>query len=360
VVARGRVYVTDAEIAGLKSRERVHCFDEATGKSLWVHSYDVPYADKGFIDANNKSGPAATPVVAGGKLYALGRCGRLLCFDAEAGEVLWQKDLDKEYPGKPLMCNASPLIDGDRLVVFVGAKPGACVVALDRSSGEEAWRALDETATHSSPIVITAGGVRQLILWTQESVTSLDPATGATHWRQRLLTNSDYVVSTPVARGDRLLIGGLMLKLDRDKPAASVLWPQSRAVAGRVLSNTSTPLLDGDNVFSAKSSGELACFDANTGEQVWEIRTVTDSKAGASIHLTPNGDSVLLYNDRGELIRARLSREQYKELGRVALLEPTYPFGSRKFAWSSPAYADGKVFVRSDTQLACYLLRAPP
>lgn len=360
IIANGRVYLTDAELIGLKSRERIHCFDEPTGKPLWDHAYDVDYVANNFIDANNKSGPAATPVVQAGKLYTLGRCGDLFCFDAITGEVLWRKNLQKEYPTKPLMCYASPLIDGELLIVFIGAKPGACVVAFDRNSGKQVWTALDETATNSSPIVVTAGGTRQLIVWTQESLTSLDPATGKTHWRQHLLTNSDYVVSTPVAQKNLLLIGGLMMKLDADKPAASVLWPKSRAVSVRVLSNTSTPLLDGDNVFSAKSSGELICIDAKTGEQLWETNKVTDLKSGASIHLTPNGDSVLLYNERGELIRASLSREGYQELGRVALLRPTSPFGGRNCAWSPPAYANHHIFVRSDTELLCYPLAAKP
>lgn len=360
VVAGGRVYLTDAELVGLRARERVHCLDERTGKPLWVHAQDVPYADRGFIDANNKSGPAATPIVQDGRLYSLGRCGQLFCLDAARGDVLWRRELDAEYPGRPLACNASPLIDGGLLVVFIGGKAGACVVAFDKGSGKEAWRALNDTATNSSPIVVTAGGRRQLVVWTQESVTSLDPATGTTHWRQPLATHSDYVVSTPVVRDDRLLVGGLMMKLDRGKPAAAVLWPKSRAVAGRVLSNTSTALLAGDCVFSARSSGELVCLDADTGEQVWETKKVTDAKTGASIHLTPAGDSVLLYNDRGELIRARLSRDGYEELGRVTLLEPTYPFGDRKRAWSAPAYANGHVFVRSDAQLASYCLAPQP
>ena len=356
VVAGGRVYLSDAEIVGLNSRERVHCFDETTGKSLWQHAYDVDYAARGFIDANNKSGPAATPIVRDGRLYTLGRCGAVCCFDAGTGEVLWRKDLAKQYPGGPLSCNASPLIEGDLLILFTGAKPGACVLALDRTSGRERWKALDESATNSSPIVVTAAGTRQLVVWTQESITSLDPATGRTYWRQRLATNSDYVVSTPVAQKNRLLIGGLMMELDETRPAATVLWPQSRAVAGRVLSNTSTPLLDGDAVYSARSTGQLACLDATTGEQLWETDKVTDLKGGASIQLTPNGTSVLLYTDRGQLIRARLSRAGYQELGRVTLLEPTYPFGGRNCAWAAPAYANRHVFVRTDAELASFPL----
>src|SRR5207244_1013572 len=160
-----------------------------------------------------------------------------------------------------------------------------------------------------------------------------DPAVGATYWRQQLLTSSDYAVSTPVFYKDRLLIGGLMFQLDSDKPAAAVLWPESKVASRRIFSHTSTALFRGDHLFSAKSSGELICLEASTGKQVWETSKVTGLKNGASIHLTANGDSVLLYTDKGELIRARLTSQGYKEISRVALLEPTFPFAGRKVTW---------------------------
>ncbi|MBI3465822.1 MAG: PQQ-binding-like beta-propeller repeat protein [Planctomycetes bacterium] len=361
VVVQGGVYVTDAELVRSKARERVHCFEEATGKPRWSYAYDVNYPDwalesfdKGFL------GPVATPIVRDGKVYALGFLGHLCCLDAAKGDVLWRKDLPKAYPAKELHCHASPLIEGDLLIVFVGAKPAATLIAFDRNTGQEVWKALDESATSSSPIMITAGGGRQLIVWTQESVTSLDPATGKTHWRQRLLTSADYVVSTPVCHKDLLLLGGLMMKLDPDKPAASVLWPATRAASRRILSHTSTALFRGDHLYSAKSFGELVCIEASTGKQVWETDKVTEVRNGASIHLTANGHCVFLYNERGELIRAQLTPEGYQELGRVALLEPTYAFGGRKVAWAPPAYANRRVFVRSDKELICASLAAQP
>src|SRR5206468_9965219 len=138
---------------------------------------------------------------------------------------------------------------------------------------------------------------------------------------QRLITSSDYAISTPVFHKDRLLIGGLMLQLFSDKLAATVLWPASKAPARRIISNTSTALFRGDHLFSAKSSGELVCVEASTGKPVWQTDKVTDLINGASIHLTANGDSVLLYTDKGELIRASLTAQGYKEISRVALLE---------------------------------------
>ena len=207
--------------------------------------------------------------------------------------------------------------------------------------------------------MISSGGKRQLIVWTQESVTSLDPVTGTTYWRQRLLTSSDYAVSTPVYQDGRLLIGGLMFQLDSDKPAVTVLWPASKAPARRIFSHTSTALFLGDHLYSAKSSGELICVEASTGRQIWESDKVTALKSGASIHLTPNGNSVLLYTDKGELIRAQLTPEGYEEISRVAVLAPTFPFAGRNVAWSAPAYANRQIFARNGKELICASLAEP-
>jgi len=365
VVAQGRVYLTDCDAALPKAKERVLCFDEATGKPLWDYSTDVTYAkDTYYVDKNGRptmpgQTPTSTPIVNSGKFYSVGMPGNLICLDALKGELIWKKDLAKEYQLGEFPCpKASPLIEKDLLIVFIGGKPGACLVALDKNSGKEVWRALNDTLTHSSPIVITAGGKRQLIVWTNEAISSLDPATGKVYWREKLLTSADYVISTPVFRDNLLLIGGLMLKLDPEKPAASVLWPNTKAVSRRILSNTSTALLRHGYVFSAKSNGQFVCLEATTGKQVWETDKVTDLKGGASIHPTLNGDSVFLYTERGELILAKLSSKGYQEISRTRLMEPTYPFGGRNVAWSPPAYANVCIFARSDKELICISLAA--
>ena len=69
---------------------------------------------------------------------------------------------------------------------------------------------------------------------------------------------------------------------------------------------------------------------------------------------------MLLFNDQGELIRARLTAQGYHEISRVALVEPTYPFGGRKVVWSAPAYANRHVFARNDKELICASLAAKP
>ena len=359
VVARGRVYLTDVELKKPKAKERVLCFDEAGGKLLWTHQYAVDYPQWAFEPS--AGGPRATPIVRDGKLFTLGNLGHLFCLDAATGKVVWKKDLAKEYEVKEFTgITGSPLIEDELLILNICGKPAACVVAFNRNSGKEAWRALDDSFTYSSPVVITAGGQKQLIVWTQEAVTSLNPKTGRTSWREQLRTSGDMAVSTPVFSNPWLLIAGVMLKLDPNKPGASFVWPESRAPTRRVLSNTSTPLLQGDYVYSAKISGELVCLEAATGKDLWQTNKVTSANNGSSIHLTPNGNSVLLSTDQGNLIRARLTPKGYEELSRTHLIDPIYPYNGRNVVWPPPAYANGHVFVRNDKELICASLAAKP
>jgi outer membrane protein assembly factor BamB len=247
-----RVFVTGSELAKPKAHERVQAFDAQKGQELWKYAYEVRYPEAAF-DEKYPRGPIATPIVENGRIYVLGASGYVHSLDAFNGSVIWRKDLQQEYPGSEVYPSPSPLIEGELLILLVGAKPGASVVALNKNTGRLVWKALDEGPTASSPIIVTAGGVRQLIVWTDRSVTALAPATGKILWREPLNTTQDAAVSTPVYHDGYLLIGGLMMRLDADKPAAVVLWPKSRATARRVFSDTSTALFRDDFVYSAKS-----------------------------------------------------------------------------------------------------------
>lgn len=353
VIMQEQVYLTDVELRRQSNAvERVLCFDESNGKLIWKHEYAVAYPAWAFT--TNNTGPRATPIVAAGKLYTLGAMGDLFCFQSVSGRVIWQKSLAKEYQVKEFTgITASPLIDDKLLILYICGKPAATVVALNKDSGHEVWRALDDSFTYSSPIILVAGGCKQLVVWTQEAVTSLNPSTGATWWREQIRTAGDQAVATPVQQGNQLLVSGLMFELDPERPRASIRWPERKSPSARLLSNTSTPLLKGEYVFSARTSGELVCLDAKTGSQLWQTNSLTDSKNGSSLHLTECGEEVFIFTDRGDLITARLSGREYQEISRVHLLEPTSSLGAGSFAWVPPAYANKHVFARNDAELVC-------
>src|SRR2546422_3875034 len=270
VIAKGRVYVTDSLLDRPKVHGRVLCFEERTGKLLWTFSREkTNYPLWAFVPGQEPS-PNGTPVVHDGKVYATGpQAHNLYCLEAASGKLVWEKDLAHDYQiEETATISASPLVDGNRVILQVGGKPDACIVAFDTKSGKEIWRSLNETAGQSSPIIIKAGGRRQLIVWTTQSLSSLDPATGKLFWREAFAAGNSAAVATPAFSDNRLLVSGLMLKVDENKPAASVLWPESSTPTRRILSGTSTPLLQGNYVYSLNQAGNLVCLDAETGRQI--------------------------------------------------------------------------------------------
>jgi outer membrane protein assembly factor BamB len=295
--------------------------------------------------------------VADGKLYTFGCNGDAHCFAATTGEVLWHRDLGKDYGVVQMSPRASPLVDGANLILNAGGK-GACVIALDRLTGREVWKALDEHVANSTPAIVAAGGARQLIVWTGDSVSSLDPATGAVLWREPMKTSNNDDNATPVCVGDLLLVSGLMFRLDAGKPGAKVIWPENRGVTKRILTATSTPWLTGDCIYSVTTRGEFVCLDASTGRQIWATDKVTARKTGPCVHITPQGDGAFLYTDEGMLIRARLTPAGYEEVSRTKLIEPFYFFAGHHLAWAPPAYANRCVFVCNEQELICASLAA--
>jgi outer membrane protein assembly factor BamB len=356
VVAQGKVYVTDSLVTRTNARERVHCLDPATGKTIWIHPYDVVYSEYG-ADPDHPFGPVATPVVAGGKIYTYGRRSDLLCLDAVTGDALWRHALPKEYGTNEDLRgpNSSPIVESNLVIIVIAKSPQVSIVAFDKDSGRQVWEALDEIPSNTSPIVIDSTGRKQLIVWAYKSVAALDPATGRILWRQEIPIWGNYAVPTPVWKDDLLLLSGLMLKLNRDKPGASVLWPDELRPLTIYVSDTSTPLLEDGLVFSPTRKGELLCLDAITGKQLWQTNRVSESTSGASIHMTavPSIRSAFLFTDRGDLILSRLTAAGYQEFGRFHLLEPTADYGQRKMAWVPPAFSGQRVFARNDKELVC-------
>ena len=360
IIADGMLYLSDLIADKPIAHERVRGFDAGTGKQVWVTEHEATPPDW-FFTSDQMRGPGPTPIIHDGKVYAIGMFYVLTCLDARTGAVVWKRDLAADYHMPPTSLDASPLIDGDLVIVAIGGTPAAGVVALDRRTGKEVWKALAEAATWSSPVIISAGGTRQLIVWMRQSVTALNPTNGAVYWREPTVSGGTpgfAAVSTPVCRGNRLLVSGLMFQLDDTQPTAKVLWPDTASGTRRILSDTSTPLFQDDAIYSPRSGGSFVCLDAATGQERWQTNTVTELRQGACVHLTTNGGALFLFTDQGDLIQARLSPARYTELGRIHLIDPTSPLFHKKFVWAAPAFANRNIFVRNDRELRCFSLAA--
>ncbi len=364
-VAAGRVYVTSRQTEP-KQTETVHCFDFKTGDVVWTHTYDCQYSNIGYTD-----GPRASVGIDNGKAYALGAMGDLHCLDAATGKVLWHKNLDQVYSIRasrrmPVWgIAASPLIYKDLIILHIGGKD-ACVVALDKNSGEEKWKALRDRASYSAPILIQQGGKDVVVVWNGDSLAGLNPTTGATYWRYPFgPRNMPIGIATPIVHANKLFVtsfydGALMMKLDESEPDARKVWQRN----GRSERNTdalqsiiSTPLFLGEYIYGVDSYGELRCLEAATGDRLWESNKATPRDRWSNIHFVRQGDSnrVWLFNERGELIISELSPQGYKEISRAKLIEPTTGQNRRRggtgVTWSHPAYANRHVVIRNDKEI---------
>ena len=378
-VAGGRVFVLDyQETPGSRTmdgHERLVALDEETGDVSWTREWPAAYRNIHFKFA---IGPRATPTVDGDRVYVLGAAGMLSCFDTGTGDLVWRVDTAADYGVTvPVFgVSQSPLVEGGHLIALLGGEPDAMVVAFDKATGAEAWRAIETTSEpgYSSPIVITAGGVRQLIVWHAAAVTSLDPATGSVWWQHDFVVPSGLTIGTPVRSGRYLLVtqvenGGLMLALNADRPAARRLWAgenparTDRPPQGATLS---TPVVAGDALYGLSTYGEFRGLDAATGARLWSTGRLTPEERWANSYLVRNGDRWFVVNEDGELVLARFTPAGYEEIDRTHLLTPTTRtrggasgrWDDRAVLWAHPAFANRHVVARNDAEVVRLSLAA--
>ncbi len=359
-VADGRVYVTD-RLTSPAEVERVHCFDAATGKPIWSHSYECDYQGVEYRD-----GPRAAVTLNDGRAYSLGTMGHLFCFDAAKGAVLWSKNPKTDYEARVPVWGiaAAPLVEKNLLIVHIGGKGDACLIAFDKVTGQEKWRALSDRASYSAPIVIEQAGRRVVVCWTGDSVVGLDPMTGELYWRHpfkpvRMVIN----IATPVFHSGYLFFssfydGSFLLKVHPDKLAVEAVW-QRRGASERDTDSLhcciSTPVLLGDYIYGVDSYGELRCLNLLTGDRVWESPDAVPRDRWSNIHIVRHEDKIWMFNERGELIICTLSPEGFREISRTKIIEPTTGQLPQRggVCWAHPAFAYKRIYARNDRELIC-------
>lgn len=368
-VAQGRVFITDyvtadnvkvdnferAEFSGM---ERVLCLSEDSGEVLWKHEYPVRYL------VSYPAGPRCTPCVEEDRVYTLGAEGHLFCFHVADGRILWQKDLKETYQTKAALWgySAHPLIDGDRLLTLAGGE-GSHIVALDKLTGTEIWRASDSPETgYSPPTIIEYAGVRQLILLQPNAVVSLDADSGKQLWSVPYEASNGSIIMSPIRVGEYLYVAGynnrsLLLKLQSDRPGATEVWRDKRNVICPV---NVQPFVIDDVVYGMDQKGVLRAVQVPSGERLWESdESIGTRPAGSeTTFLVRHEDRFIMFNELGELLLAKLSPTGYEEIDRAKVIEPSNVAFGRKVVWSMPALANRRAYIRNDQEIICVDLAA--
>ena len=359
----------DRSIPAAAGDERVLCLDANTGSDVWEHTYDCPYR------IGYPSGPRTTPVVAGDRVFTLGAMGDLLCLDAKDGKVLWERHFLKDFglADPPTWGYAAhPLLDGQRLICLVGGTNSA-VVAFDKDTGKEIWRALTaKEIGYAPPVLQTIAGKKQIVIWHPDALAGLDPESDKVLWTHPYPVGQkpqrpEVTIATPRISGNRIFVssfyhGALLLEVTNNPWGAKVVWNRHSSSESELNDGLHTvmctPIWEQDRIYGMCGNGELRCLDAKTGNRLWQSDAAVGGKPGlfATAFLVKHDDKVFIWNDQGELILARFSPKGCEEISKARMLDTSENTRGRDIVWCHPAYANRCIYVHNGKQLICVSL----
>jgi len=339
-VAGGRAFTLEQR----REQEAVTAYDVETGRELWATAYPAD-----FNESMGGEGPRATPAYSDGKVYSLGATGNMLCLDAASGKVIWKVNIladnqaDLPYYGMA----SSPLVAGDKVIVQAGGRNGKSVVAYDKLTGQSLWRALDDPAAYSSPMLVQLAGRPQVLVVTERRAVGLQVADGALLWAAPWKVNQgNRNNAQPVVLGpDRFLLSagygtgseGVEISKTASGLAARPVWRNT------AMKNKFTSSVFWRGFVFGLDEDMLVCLDANTGQRQWK-----DGRYGYGQVVVADGYLIVLSGD-GQLALVKAAPDHYEEAGRFQALEGK--------TWNHPALAAGKILVRNAAQMACFDLR---
>ena len=351
----GKAFTVVARSVAGSPAEVCIALDATSGKELWATpTGNAKYqggGDSGTDDNKGGDGPRSTPAVSGNRVYVYSSDMVLHCLDAATGKPVWKKDIIAEFGGKNLGWKSamSPRIDGD-LVYVAGGGAGQSMLAFNKGSGATAWKTGDEIATHATAVVATIQGVRQVIFLMQSGLVAREARSGKSLWTFPF-TWRTCTGCSPIVAGDIVVcsagydVGGAACKVVRNSAGfeAKELWRVKGN--GAVASLWSTPVqkdgcLYGMISFKRFGNGPLKCVDVQTGAVKWE-----QPGFGAGQVLLA-GNYLVALSDDGEVVLVDPSPSGYKEISRFKAVEGK--------CWSSPALSQGRLYVRSTKEGACF------
>ncbi len=314
-----------------------------TGNPQWHANFETGY--RGSISPD--SGPRCVPVVHGGRVYLFGPGGELACVTLDKGRTEWSRQVYQEFgaPEGYFGAGSSPIVEDDKLLLNVGGRNGAGIVAFSLADGKTIWKATDDAASYSSPVATTIAGTRHVIFVTRLNVVSVDPKTGQVQFQFPFGQRGPTVnAANPLVLGDHLFVsasygvGARWVKMGPRE--ATTEWESDD-----VMSSQYTTCVAKDGVLYGIDGRQdvgvarLRAFDPRTGDVHW-----TEEDFGTG-NLILAGDKLLVMKTDGTLVLVDPSPEKYRPLAEARLFDTTVQ--------ALPALSGGLLYARDTQTIKC-------
>ena len=310
-----------------ESQDVILCFDAASGKTLWQTEYPSARFDK--------AGTSCTPTIVNGRCYLIGGGGFVYCLDAETGRECWKTRISGELGAE---VSSSIVIVGDSAI-------GMCVplTAFDLQTGRVIWRQPLLQAPHNSPVVWMVEGKHYLLCNDDLAgkVACVDPVDGRVLW-----TVDGGGKSTVVISGEVMVVFSADNHPHLTAYRLSLANPQRMWGHEHFRGRGESPLIYDGYVYIFGMEGRAACVNLDTGVVAWEEGIDT---GGVSSPIALDGQILVPYAWGKKLMAIRATPSRYEVLAQEVL----------SMSWvASPAFSDGRLFLRMKHAVACYELPA--
>jgi outer membrane protein assembly factor BamB len=295
-------------------------------------------------------GPRSTPTVDGGKIYAMGGKGDLVCLNAADGKKVWSVNMSSEGGKTPGWgYTESPLVDGPNVICTPGGPQGT-MMALDKLTGSKVWQSSDWTdgAQYSSIIAADVNGGRQYIQHTTKTFAGVDAKTGKVLWKVPF-PGQTAVIPTPIFKdGNAYMSAGynagcLQVSIGPNNEA------KENYANANMVNHHGGVILVGDYLYGFSEKAGWTCQDWKTGEVKWQSRNL----GKGAIHCA-DGMLYLLEEKKGTVVLIEASPDGFKEHGRFQLEPQTTHRNPKGGIWAHPVVSNGKLYLRDQEFISCY------
>jgi outer membrane protein assembly factor BamB len=351
-IAGGRIYT----MGDRGSSQVVIALRAEDGAELWATPIGSSWQGGGY------AGPRSTPTIDGENVFAIGPHGDLACLEAKTGQIHWQKSFARDFGGKMMShwgFSESPLVDGDRLICTPGG-PRAAIVALDKHTGAEIWRARlpslggsgKDGAAYSSIVISEGAGVRQYVQLMGRGMVSVRAEDGKFLWSYARVANKTANIPTPIVKGDYVFAstgyqtGSVLLRLKRTPQGVDA--DEVYFLNGGTLQNHHGGMvLVGDYLYGGHGhkAGFPVCVEFLTGRVVWNGGRGPGSGSAAVVYA--DGELYFRY-ENGIVALIDATPDGYRLKGTFEIP------GVEKPSWPHPVVADGRLYLREQDALFCY------